>query len=126
MIWNLCPISIIFFRVSFYNMIKVNCCRSTKLYRFVILLNLLNLCFVCNTDLLNDLPDLLIYLNEVFELACPNKLRTRNSYLKLICPFRKSNMRQNALSFIGPSIWNKAPEVLIKTNSINTFKHNLK
>ena len=27
------------------------------------------------------------YLNEVFELACPNNLRTRNSYLKLICPF---------------------------------------
>ena len=27
------------------------------------------------------------YLNEVFELACPNNLRARNSYLKLICPF---------------------------------------
>ena len=33
---------------------------------------------------------------------------------------------QNALSFIGPSIWNKTPEVLKKDNSINTFKHNLK
>ena len=66
------------------------------------------------------------YLNEVFELACPNNLRTRNSYLKLICSFRKTNMGQNALSFIGPSIWNKTPEVLKKTNSINTFKHNLK
>ena len=66
------------------------------------------------------------YLNEVFELASPNNLRTRNRYLKLICPFRKTNMGQNALSFIGPSIWNKTPEVLKKTNSINTFKHNLK
>ena len=66
------------------------------------------------------------YLNEVFELACSNNLRTRNSYLKLICPFRKSNMGQNVLSFIGPSIWNKTPEVLKKTNSINTFKHDLK
>ena len=47
------------------------------------------------------------YLNEVFELACSNNLRIRNSYLKLICPFRKSKMGQNALSFIGPSIWNK-------------------
>ena len=37
------------------------------------------------------------YLNWVFELACPNNLRTRNSYLKLICPFRKTNMGQNAL-----------------------------
>ena len=64
------------------------------------------------------------YLNEVFELACPNNLRTRNSYLKLICPFRKTNMGQKELSFIGPSIWNKTPEVLRKTNSINTFKHN--
>ena len=32
------------------------------------------------------------YLNEVFELACPNNSRTRNSYLKWICPFRKTNM----------------------------------
>ena len=66
------------------------------------------------------------YLNEVFELACPNNLRTRNSYLKLNCPFRKTNMGQKALSFIGPSIWNKTPEIRKKTNSINTFKHNLK
>ena len=66
------------------------------------------------------------YLNEVFELACSNNLRTRNSYLKLICPFRKSNMGQNALSFIGPIIQNKTPEVLKKTKSINTFKHDLK
>ena len=27
------------------------------------------------------------YLNEVFELTSPNNLRTRNRYLKLICPF---------------------------------------
>ena len=66
------------------------------------------------------------YLNEVFELACPNNLRIRNSYLKLIFPFQKTSMGQNALSFIGPSIWNKTPEVLKKTNSINIFKHNLK
>ena len=66
------------------------------------------------------------YVTEVFELAYSNNLRTRNSYLKLICPFRKSNTGQNALSFIGPSIWNKAPEVLEKTNSINIFKHDLK
>ena len=30
------------------------------------------------------------YLNEVFELACRNNLRTRNSYLKLICLFQKT------------------------------------
>ena len=55
------------------------------------------------------------YLNEVFELASPNNLRTRNRYLKLICLFQKTNMGQNALSFIGPSIWNKTPKVLKKT-----------
>ena len=65
-------------------------------------------------------------LNEVFELVCPNNLRTRNSYLKLISPFRKIDMVQNALSFIGFSIWNKTPEVLENTNIINTFKHNFK
>ena len=62
------------------------------------------------------------YLNEVFELACSKNLRTRNSYLKLICPFRKSNMGQNALSFIGPSIWNKTPEVLKKTQQYQYFQ----
>ena len=64
------------------------------------------------------------YLNEVFEWACPNNLRTRNSYLALICPFRKTNMGQDALSLSGPSLWNKTPEVHKKTNSINIFKHN--
>ena len=43
------------------------------------------------------------YLNEVFELAGPNNLRTRNTYLKLFCPSRKTNMGQNALSLTGPS-----------------------
>ena len=52
------------------------------------------------------------YLNEVFELACPNNLRTRRSYLKLICLFRKTSLGQNALSLIRPSVWNKTPEVL--------------
>ena len=33
------------------------------------------------------------YKNEVFELACLNNLRTRNSYLQLICSFRKTNAK---------------------------------
>ena len=52
------------------------------------------------------------YLNEAFELACPNNLRTKNNYLILICPFRKTNTGQNALFLIDPSIWNKTPKVL--------------
>ena len=39
------------------------------------------------------------YLNEFFELAYLNNLKIANSYPKLICPFRKTNMGQNALSF---------------------------
>ena len=46
--------------------------------------------------------------------------------MNLICPLRKSNTGQNALSFVGPSIRNKTPEVLKKPSNINTFKHNLK
>ena len=66
------------------------------------------------------------FLNKVFELACPNNLRTRNNYLKLICPFWKTNMGHNIHSFFIPSIWNSTIEVLRKTNSINTFKHNVR
>ena len=39
--------------------------------------------------------------SEFSELAYSNNLRTRSSYLKLICLFRK-DMGQIALSFIGP------------------------
>ena len=60
------------------------------------------------------------YLNEVFELACPNKSRTRNTYLKLICPFNKTETRQNAISFFGRVIWNKTPEVLNKKKKKKT------
>ena len=34
--------------------------------------------------------------------------------------------RDKTHSFSGPAIWNKTAEILIKTNSIDTFKHNLK
>ena len=47
------------------------------------------------------------YLNEVFELACPNKSRTRNACLILVCLLRKTNMRQEAIFFYRPSLWNK-------------------
>ena len=40
--------------------------------------------------------------------------------------FRKTSIGQNALSFIGPSLWNKIPNELERTISLNTFKHNLK
>ena len=50
----------------------------------------------------------------------------RNSYQKLQQPFRKTDAGQNALSFIGPTLWNKVPEKIKRTANLNTFKHNLK
>ena len=50
----------------------------------------------------------------------------RNSYQKLQQPFRKTNIGQNALSFIGPALWNNAPEEIKRTTNLNAFKHNLK
>ena len=50
----------------------------------------------------------------------------RNSYLKLNHPFQKISNRQNLLTFIGPAIWNRIPEILKKIKNLNTFKHNMK
>ena len=48
----------------------------------------------------------------------------KNSYQKLQQPFRKTNTSQNALSFIGPALWNKVPEKIKRTTNLNKFKHN--
>ena len=50
----------------------------------------------------------------------------RNSYQKLQQPFFKTNTGQNALSLIGPALWNKVPEEIKRTTYLNAFKHNLK
>ena len=66
------------------------------------------------------------YLNEVFQTAPENNIKTRENFLKLKCPFRKTNAGQMALSYIGPTIWSKTPDTLKRTKNLNTFKHNLK
>ena len=66
------------------------------------------------------------YLNEVFQTALENNIQIRGSFLKLKCPFRKTNAVQMALSYIGPTIWSKTPDTLKQTKNHNTFKHNLK
>ena len=48
------------------------------------------------------------YLKEVFMKAPESCSSLRNSSEKLQQPFRKTNTGQNALSFIGPALWNKA------------------
>ena len=50
----------------------------------------------------------------------------RNSYLQLNHPFQKISNRQNPLTFTGPAIWNRIPEILKKTKNLNTFKHKMK
>ena len=54
------------------------------------------------------------YMSDIFKPAGTNSISTRKSYLKLIQPFRKTTQGQNALSYIGPGIWNNLPENLKK------------
>ena len=66
------------------------------------------------------------YLKEIFEFAPHCRIDTRNKFAKLKIPFRKTNMGQKAISFVGPSLWNSLPELIKKTDNVNTFKHNVK
>ena len=66
------------------------------------------------------------YLNEVFVKAPKSGTSLRNSNHKLKQPFRKTGIGQNALSFIGPSLWNKNTEELKRTTSLEIFKNGLK
>ena len=50
----------------------------------------------------------------------------KNSYQKLQQPFRNTNTDENALSFVGPALWNKVPEEIKRTTNLKTFKHNPK
>ena len=45
---------------------------------------------------------------------------------KLQQPFRKTNTSQNALSFLGPALWNTVHKEIKRTTNLNAFKHNLK
>ena len=65
-------------------------------------------------------------LNEVFDVATERNFKLRNSFQKLKYPFRQTNNDQYALSYIGPTFWNKTPDTLKRSNNLNTFKHNFK
>ena len=68
----------------------------------------------------------LAYMNEVFWPAENVRKDTRISFLKLNHPFQKTSTRQKSLSYIGPAIWNRIPEIFKKTRNLNTFKHKMK
>ena len=66
------------------------------------------------------------YLNEVSHVATESNFQLKNSFQKIKCPFRKTNNSQCALSYVGPTFWNKKPDTLKRSNNLNTFKHNFK
>ena len=51
------------------------------------------------------------YLKKCFEFAPHQRIETRNKFAKLKIPFRKTNMGQKTISFVGPSLWNSLPEL---------------
>ena len=65
------------------------------------------------------------YLSEVFNVATESNIQLRSSFQELKCPFRKTNNCHFALSYIGPTFWNKTRKTRKRTNNLNTFKHNL-
>ena len=66
------------------------------------------------------------YLNEVFQSAPENNIQTRGSFLKLKCPFRKTNAGKMVLYYFDPIICSKTRNMLKQTNNLKTFKDNLK
>ena len=62
------------------------------------------------------------YMSELFCLAYQNGPCTRFSYKKLILPRRKTNSGLRALSYLVPSKWNKIPNSIKNSKSLNSFK----
>ena len=66
------------------------------------------------------------YMSEIFYPSGTSRIGTRTSYLKLIQPLRRTSLGQRSLSYQGPVIWNKLPDSVKQSSSVNSFKHNLK
>ena len=45
------------------------------------------------------------YLSELYEYVPQCRIESRSNFAKLKVPFQKTNMWQNGLSYIGPSLW---------------------
>ena len=63
---------------------------------------------------------------EIYNPITRNSIDTRNSFLKLNQPSRKTKQGQNCLSYLGPSIWNKLPDSIKDSKNLNNFKHKIK
>ena len=65
-------------------------------------------------------------MNKIFFHVESDGIPTRASFQKLKLPRRKTNQGLRALSYIGPSLWNKLDKSLKASVSLNVFKHNIK
>ena len=71
------------------------------------------------------------YLNEIFELAPHCTIGTRNilkilNFLNLKILLAKHTWDKKQYLILVPSIWNRLSDSIKKSNSLNTFKHNVK
>ena len=62
------------------------------------------------------------YMAEIYNPASRINIGTRNSFLKLKQPSRKTKQGQNCLSYIGPSTWNRLPTKIKDSNNVNKFQ----
>ena len=51
---------------------------------------------------------------------------TRRSNCRLQLPHRNTSYGHEALSFLGPKLWNNLPVNIKSSSNINTFKHDIK
>ena len=65
------------------------------------------------------------HMNEVFRPSENMRISTKDSFLKLNHSFQKTSTGQKGLSYIGPTIWNRIAEIIMKTINLNTFKHKM-
>ena len=84
---------------------RFNQCASSKVFKFF-------------QDVL--LTCLKFFILQLVELALEHLT------LKLIQPSRRTSQGQRSLSYQGPVIWNKLPDSVKQSSSVNSFKHNLK
>ena len=64
-------------------------------------------------------------MSEMFSPAGQIRV-TRRSKNKTDKPFRKSNIGQNGLSYLGPKIWNALNSDLKSAKNVNSFEHMIK
>ena len=65
------------------------------------------------------------YVSEVYQ-PFNHGHNTRRAAYKLQLPYRNSIHRQEAVSYLGPRLWNNLPVDIKSNTNVNTFKHDIK